>query len=180
MKLLPYNLGGLEFLAGIPAHLGGIIKMNAGAYGYTISEFVKEVTVVDGSGTIKKLDTDELNFSYRYANIDGFIISAKLSLPSVDSYLSKRLIDNYIDDRRKKQPLNYPNLGCFYKNPSGFSAGYLIEQCGLKGYCIGGACISKKHANFIINKDNATYEDVQKLMRKIEDKVFDRFKIRLE
>ncbi len=180
MKLLQHNLGGLEFLAGIPAHLGGIIKMNAGAYGHSISEFVKEVTIVDNVGKMRKLKAHELNFSYRNANIDGFIISAKLVLPNENHLSGKELITSYIENRREKQPLNYPNLGCFYKNPSKYSAGYLIDKCGLKGFCIGGACVSNKHANFIINKNDATFEDVQKLMQKIETDVFAKFKIKLE
>jgi len=170
----------LEFLAGIPAHLGGIVKLNAGAYGHTISEFVTEASLINHQGEVIILSADDLDFSYRHSAVDGFIFQVKLLLPKVDSAQSKKLIKENINRRKMSQPLDFPNLGCFYKNPPGQSAGYLIDNCGLKGTCVGGACVSKKHANFIINKGDATFLDVKALMQKIELEVYNKFNIKLE
>ncbi|MCK4957504.1 MAG: UDP-N-acetylmuramate dehydrogenase [Candidatus Cloacimonetes bacterium] len=180
MHLHKYNLGGLEFLAGIPAHLGGIVKMNAGAFGKSISEFVKWVAIIDKFGNKQILDISKLDFKYRYSNIDGFIYEICLSLPTTNEVDSMQLIRSNIELRKAKQPLAYPNLGCFFKNPQNESAGSLIEKCGLKGKRIGGAEVSQKHANFIINKDNASFADAVALMKFIQQKVDEKFNIKLE
>ena len=180
MKLLEYNLGDLDFLAGIPAHLGGIIKMNAGAYGKSISEFVKWIAIIDPTGKRKIIENDKLGFDYRYCNIDGFIYEVCLILPSIDKNISKKKIKDNCFFRKENQPISFPNLGCFFKNPENESAGKLIDLCGLKGKRIGGAEVSKKHANFIINRDNATFADTIALMQFVQQKVEERFNIKLE
>ncbi|MFO7895383.1 MAG: UDP-N-acetylmuramate dehydrogenase [Candidatus Cloacimonadales bacterium] len=178
--LLRYDLGGLSFLSGIPAHLGGLVKMNAGAYGASIGDFVKWVKLIDKSGRSQQLDAEQICFSYRSSKLSGFIYEICLRLEPVAQIAEKEKVLARIDQRRKSQPLNYPNLGCFFKNPPDESAGRLIDECGLKGCQIGGASVSEKHANFIINRDNATFGDTRKLMNLVKNEVYNKFKIKLE
>lgn len=179
MKLAEQGIGGLEFLAGVPAHLGGIIKMNAGALGQTIGKLVKGIKYIDRKGIEHCLYADEIDFSYRKCSIDGFIFEVALDLPEAKPKDIKVKIRSNIEYRRKSQPLEFSNLGCFYKNPTGENAGRLIDLCGCKGKTIGDASISEKHANFIINKGNATFADTIALMEYVERMVYNKFKIKL-
>jgi UDP-N-acetylmuramate dehydrogenase len=178
--LLRYELGGLSFLSGIPAHIGGLIKMNAGAHGRAFGEFVNWIKVIDNNGKFQLLKKADLALGYRQSNICGFVYEISLQLNQVDPIEEKELILARIAQRKKNQPLTYPNLGCFFKNPPGASAGRLIDQAGLKGKKIGDACVSNKHANFIINLGNATFGDTLKLIELIKSTVYNKFKINLE
>lgn len=175
------TLGGCEFLAGIPGTLGGALVMNAGCWGKCIGELVSEVEVLDHSGNIKTIKGKEIVFSYRKTNLGKYIIlSAILKLKSSQRDAIIRNIKEYILKRHSSQGLTFPNAGCIFKNPQTLSAGRMIDLCGLKGKSMGGALISNKHANFILNKGGAKSNDVLKLMRLIKARVSKRFKIKLE
>jgi len=180
MKMSEENLGGLEFLAGIPAHIGGLTFMNAGANQNEISEFIESVLVLDNSGNKKLYKKNEIDFSYRNSNIAGFILEINFKLiRDTKENIQNEIIAN-IEKRKISQPITKPNLGCFFKNPSGNSAGKLIDDLGLKGFQVRDAIISQKHANFIINNGNATFKDIIYLTELIKQKVIKRFNINLE
>ncbi len=174
------NLGGLEFLATIPAHIGGLIKMNAGAFDKNISEYLKWIEVLNKKGESEIIPKDEIEFSYRKSSIKDYILKAafKLERKSEEEVDSQVKIIRKI--REETQPINFPNLGCIFRNPKGESAGKLIDECGLKGKKIGDAEISKKHANFIINRGNASFDDVKNLIKLIQAKVYAKTGFELE
>lgn len=177
------GLNGLAFAGGIPGLLGASVAMNAGAYNEDMSSIVKEVKVITPSGEIITMKNNELEYSYRDSflkrNKDYICIEATLAL----EYEDKELIKNKMIDRRDRrissQPVNMPSAGSVFRNPKGLSAGKLIEDIGLKGYTIGGAQISEKHANFIISKSNATYEDIISLIEYTKKKVKEKYNIDL-
>jgi len=193
------NLTGLEWAVGIPGTIGGAIWGNAGAFGQTISKLILSIEILR-RGEIEILKKKTCSFSYRnslFKNNEKFIIlSAELKLKKGNSKKSKKIIQEYLNRRKTTQPTE-PNIGCIFKNPT-FSpkfkidkklipikenripAGWLIEKCGLKGYKIGQAQISKKHANFIINLKKAKAEDVISLINLVKKKVKDKFNIQLE
>jgi len=174
------GFGGLEFLAGLPAHLGGLVFMNASAYGKSISNYVKWITVIDEQGE-KTLYHDDIEWGYRHTNITGFISSVCLKFdknPSVDEGIAS--IEKAIQIRKEKHPMDVPSLGCFFKNPPSIPAGKLIDEAGLKGLQIGGAKVSEKHANFLINVGKATFEDFITLKDTIKDTVKQKFNIELQ
>ena len=177
------NLSGLEFASGIPANVGGAIYMNAGAYKSDMSEIIEEVTFLDENYELKTLKKDELNFSYRHSLFQEknyIIISAILKLTSGNKEEIKALMDKRKQRRVESQPLEYPSAGSVFRNPSeDIFAGKLIEDLGLKGYSIGDAKISEKHANFIINNGNATGEDIKALITLIKEKVKEKYNIDL-
>jgi len=175
------SFSGLEFLAGIPGSLGGALTMNAGTKDSFIGERIKEVEVMDYRGNIKRLNSKDIIFDYRYSDLDRFIILGallKLKKANTEDILSR--IKYFKDYRKLTQELSYPNAGCIFKNPKGFSAAKLIDLCGLKGKSIGGAQVSLRHANFIINRNNAKAVDVLKLIDYIRKKVKRRFNVDLE
>ncbi|MCM8796169.1 MAG: UDP-N-acetylmuramate dehydrogenase [Candidatus Omnitrophica bacterium] len=175
-----HNLSGLEFLAGIPGTLGGAIMMNAGIPDKTIADRIENVTVMDYNGRIKTLAKKEIKFTYRSSNLSKYIIlSATLKL-SKDKNSVKEKIKYYLKKRYLTQDLMYPSAGCIFKNPPGESAGRLIDLCGLKGKRIHDACISKRHANFILNLGKARAKDVLRLIRLVKKKVKKKFHINLE
>ena len=151
------DLTGLEWAIGIPGTIGGAVKVNAHAFGFTISELVKSI----------KKDND-------------IIISIELELKKGDRKNGDRLIEEYIKKRKSTQPLEYPSAGCIFKNIPGYGAGRLIDQAGLKGMKIGEAMISDKHANFIINLGNANANDVIKLIKLAKETVKEKFDLDLE
>ena len=177
------NLSGLEFASGIPANVGGAIFMNAGAYKSDMSEVIEDVTFLDKDLNINTLTKDELNFSYRHSLFqekDYIIISANLVLNNGNKEEIKELMDNRKQRRIESQPLEYPSAGSVFRNPAeDIYAGKLIEDLGLKGYSIGDAKISEKHANFIINIGNATGEDIKALIDFVKDKVKEKYNIGL-
>lgn len=177
------NLSGLEFASGIPANVGGAIFMNAGAYKSDMSEVIEDVTFLDEDLNIKTLTKDELNFSYRHSLFqekDYIIISTNIVLNNGNKKEIKELMDNRKQRRIESQPLEYPSAGSVFRNPAeDIYAGKLIEDLGLKGYSIGDAKISEKHANFIINTGNATGEDIKALIDLVKDKVKEKYNIDL-
>jgi UDP-N-acetylmuramate dehydrogenase len=177
-----HGLSGAEFLAGIPGTVGGALVMNAGVSGKvkSIGDLVEDVTVMDYDGNIKTLQKKEIEFGYRESGLSKYIIlSTRLRLVRKSKKEIKRRIKKYLDYRRTTQDLSHPSAGCIFKNPAGYSAGRLIDLCGLKGKRIGDACISLKHANFIINLGHSKASNVLRLMDLVEKKVKDRFNITL-
>ncbi len=177
---LEHSLVGMENLAGIPGTLGGAILMNAGAYGGEISDFIKKVEVLDGT-EIKFLKKDECGFAYRKSNLEGkIILSAEFVLKTGDKEQAKQRRKELILKRNQTQPVEIPNAGSIFKNPPNDFAARLIEEAGLKGLSIGGAKISEKHSNFIVNFNNASAKDVIELMRIIRKTVHQKFGVLLE
>ena len=177
------SLTGLEFASGIPGSFGGGVFMNAGAYGGTMKDCLVSVTAVTPEGDIYKYDADELKLSYRHSRFmdsGEIVVQAELELKEGDQEEIYALMDELAAKRKEKQPLSYPSAGSFFKRPEGYYAGALIEQSGLKGYSIGGAQVSALHAGFIINKDHASASDVLALCRYVQDRVYEKFGVRLE
>ena len=175
MQTAKRGLTGLEFAAGIPGTVGGAVFMNAGAYKSDMGYVVQDVTVLTPDLKIIKLENKEMDFHYRTSFLQkhpGYIcLEAVLRLDKGN----KSAIEDVIRDRRKRrlesQPLNYPSAGSVFRNPEGMFAGKMIEDLGLKGFQIGGAKVSEKHANFIINYDHATSEDIKSLIDYVKEKV---------
>lgn len=171
---LEHALSGLEFAYGIPGSVGGAIYMNAGAYGGETKDVIKEVIFLDNNGEIITYSCEQSQFSYRhsvYKENGGIILFAKYKLTKDDPAAIKARMDDFMDRRRTKQPLEFPSAGSVFKRPEGAFAGTLIEQCGLKGKTVGGAQVSEKHAGFIINVGDATCDDVMALVKLIQDTV---------
>jgi len=180
---LQNSLTGLEFSVGIPASFGGAILMNAGAWGKSIGEMVAEVKVVDMNGEIQTLSKGEMVFNYRESSFKKgaqVIVGGSLELIQGDPVKIKNLMNLHQKSRLEKQPLRLPNAGSVFKNPEGYAAGYLIESVGLKGFSIGGAQISDKHANFIVNTGNATAEEILNLIERTIQSVENFYGIHLE
>ena len=178
--MLNKNLSGLEFLAGIPATMGGMVCMNAGAFGLAISDYVLKVKVVDG-GKIKWLRNNDCGFCYRGSALKSnkIVLGVLFKLKKRAKQESLILIKNFLIKRKTMQPTE-ASFGSVFKNPNECSAGFLIDNLNLKGYKKGGAMISKKHANFIINTGNATGQDVYNIIKFVQNKVYDSFGTQLE
>ena len=183
MECLKRSISGFEFASGIPGVIGASVAMNAGAYKESMSDIVEQVTVINPNLEIVTLSNDELEFSYRDSflkrNKDYIVVSVVLKLNSgsaeeIEDLISKRRIK-----RIETQPLDAPSAGSVFRNPEGFYAGELIEKCGLKGYKIGGAMVSEKHANFIVNDGDATGKDIISLIEYIKKEVKNKFNIDL-
>lgn len=180
-KAAKRGLSGLEFLAGIPATVGGALAMNSGAWGRSIGKIVEEVQVMDYNGRVKGLKKRNIAFSYRKSSLAKYIIlGASFRLEKKNKEVIGSVTKEYLRTRKEKQDYSYPNAGCVFRNPQGRSAGALIDSCGLKGKRIGGACISEKHANFIVNKGSASAEDVLRLMNLVKERVRNKFGIDLK
>jgi len=182
-KICEDGYTGFEFASGIPGSMGGALVMNAGAYGGEMKDVVKWVKVLDQSLNIKTLSCDEMDFGYRrsIAAEKGYIIlQGCVKLEKGDKEEIKRYSAELNAKRRDKQPLNYPSAGSTFKRPEGYFAGKLIEDCGLKGYTVGGACVSEKHAGFVINLGNATTEDILAVIKHCQDRVYEKFGVKLE
>jgi UDP-N-acetylmuramate dehydrogenase len=167
------SLSGLEFAVGIPGSIGGVVRMNAGAHGQTISEVVNSVAMLLRDGHSVIANNSELQFAYRHSAIphDAIITRVILQLRKGDSrQIHKRIRENN-DWRTSTQPIREKSAGCIFRNPEGTSAGKLIEESGLKGFSIGGAMVSDVHGNFIINKGHATFEDATKLIEHVKNVV---------
>ena len=167
------GLADAEFLAGIPGTMGGALKMNAGAFGGETWRIVKNVEMLNVTGDVTLRDPKEFSISYRSvksANNEWFL-SANLVLEPGDSATSIQKIKGLLETRAKTQPTNQPSCGSVFKNPEGDFAARLIEVTKLKGYSIGGACVSEKHANFIVNTGNATATDIENLIKYVKRRV---------
>lgn len=174
---------GFECLYGIPGTVGGAIITNAGAYGGEISDVAIEVKHIDDKGNFGSLIGEEIEFSYRHSAYEdnGYLIcSVVFVCEQGDKQEIKAKMDDLISRRKEKQPLEYPSAGSTFKRPKTGYAAALIEEAGLKGVSVGGAEVSKKHSGFIINKDNASCEDVLKLIEKVKQKVFENSGVTLE
>lgn len=174
------SLAGLEFVAGIPATIGGAVRMNLGSMGYEIFNFIDELFVYE-KGWFRRIRKDEINYSYRKGYIEGIVIYASFILRKENKGLIDKRIREILSKKKRTQPLHLPSAGCVFKNPSfDKPAGWLIEKVGLKGYRIGGAMFSDVHANFIVNIGNATANDVYSLIELAKEKVRKKFDIELK
>ena len=175
------SLSGLEFAHGIPGSLGGAVTMNAGAYDGEMAQVIKQVTFLTDTGEVKT--TNEFDFSYRHSAFsDGsrMILQAKMQLHAGDPAAIRARMEELMEKRKSKQPLEWPSAGSTFKRPKGYFAAALIDQCGLKGFTVGGAQVSEKHAGFVINKGGATCKDILELMEQIRQRVFDMTGVTLE
>lgn len=177
------GLSGLEFAHGIPGTVGGGVYMNAGAYGGEIKDVVETVDVMDLQGNIRTFTGEEMEFSYRHSVLEGkayIVLSAVFSLHPAEPEAIREKMRELQAKRSASQPLDMPSAGSAFKRPVGGYAAALIQDAGLKGYRVGDAAISTKHAGFAVNLGNATAQDVQELLRQVSDKVFENSGIRLE
>lgn len=177
------SLSGLEWAAGIPGTVGGAIKMNAGAHGFSMSDIISNITVLDlDSLSLEKLRKEEVKFGYRFSSLNNkkIILETELKLiQSAQEEIIKKM-ESYFAERKRRQPLQQRTAGSVFKNPKGDFAGRLIEAAGLKGFRLGGAIVSEVHANFIVNIGSATAQDIYNLMKKIQQEVYSKFEVMLE
>ena len=172
MTAAEYGLTGLEFAHGIPGTLGGAVSMNAGAYGGEMVQVVRSVRYLSSELELK--ETDDLQFSYRhsrFSDTDDIILGASIELQKGDKAAIREQMQTLMSKRRASQPLEMPSAGSTFKRPVGGYAAALIDQAGLKGFSIGGAQVSEKHAGFVVNRGGATCEDVLRLMDAIRERV---------
>ena len=177
------SLAGLEFAFGIPGSVGGAVYMNAGAYGGEIKQCITSCTSITLDGEIKNRKAEDLELGYRtsvFKKNSEIILSAEFKLNGDEKSEIQARMDDFLGRRKDKQPLEYPSAGSTFKRPEGYFAGALIEQSNLKGFSVGGAEVSVKHAGFVINKDNATCEDVLNLIKHIQNTVKSNFGVDLE
>ena len=176
------GLTGFEFASGIPGTLGGAVMMNAGAYGGEMKDIVKSVSLMDYDGNLVEKTGEEMDFSYRHSIIedeDYIVLGATLELEKGDiRAISDKMMELAIA-RKTKQPLEFPSAGSTFKRPEGYFAGKLIMDAGLAGYSVGDACVSEKHCGFVINKGNASAEDVLNLIEDVKKKVYEKFGVEL-
>ena len=179
---LEHELTGVEYAAGIPGTLGGAVYMNAGAYGGEIGRTVSSIRYLDKEG-IHEIGPEEAGFEYRSSRFmreNAIVLGAEMTLQPGDRQAIMDRMQELAEQRKSKQPLEYPSAGSMFKRPEGFFAGKLIQDAGLAGYSVGGAQVSEKHCGFIINRGNATAEDVRELVRQVADRVEQTFGVRLE
>ena len=182
-RALEEKLTGFEFAAGIPGTLGGACVMNAGAYGGEMKDVLKSVAVLTREGERITLQKNELELGYRTSIIakkNYIVLEAEIELEVGDAEEIKAVMDDLKERRTTKQPLEYPSAGSTFKRPEGYFAGKLIQESGLQGFQVGGAQVSEKHCGFVINKDQATAADIAELIRQVQDRVEEKFGVRLE
>lgn len=180
---LEHELTGFEFAAGIPGSLGGAIVMNAGAYDGEMKQVVESVRLITPKGEIVTKSCEEMDFSYRHSILKEesyIVLSVTIKLARGDKEQIKARMDELAAKRREKQPLEYPSAGSSFKRPEGYFAAKLIQDAGLRGFQVGGAQVSEKHCGFVINKENATAQDVCELMKKVQEQVQEKFGVTLE
>ena len=177
------GLSGLEFAHGIPGSVGGGVYMNAGAYGGEIKDVCTRVRIVDHAGNGRWLTREEAGFSYRHSAMEDnpwIVVAAEFELVPGEETAIREKMQELMGKRRASQPLDLPSAGSAFKRPVGGYAAALIDQTGLRGFRIGGAAVSKKHAGFVVNLGGATASDVKDLLRTVSDRVFENTGIRLE
>ena len=182
-KCLKEEVAGFEFASGIPGTIGGAIRMNAGAHGSEMKDIVKTVTYMTRYGEIHTITNEQAKFEYRkslFSEKDYIILEVELQLKTGKAEEIKEKMTEYATYRKEKQPIEYPSAGSTFKRGTDFITAKLIDECGLKGYQIGGAQISEKHAGFIINKNNATAKDVINLMEYAKEQVYKKFGKKIE
>ena len=177
------GLGGMEFAHGIPGTVGGGVYMNAGAYGGEICQICESVDIMDMDGNITTRDCGCMEFSYRHSFLEensGIVLSAVFKLiPKPQEEIREKMAE-LMTKRKTSQPLDLPSAGSAFKRPVGGYAAALIDQAGLKGFCVGGAGVSTKHAGFVVNNGGATAADVREVLRQVADVVYEKSGIRLE
>ncbi len=177
------GLSGMEFAHGIPGTVGGGVYMNAGAYGGEICQICKSVDVMDMDGNVQTLTGEEMEFSYRHSRLEDenrIVLSAVFALNKKPEVEIRATMQDLMTRRKTSQPLDLPSAGSAFKRPAQGYAAALIDQAGLKGFRVGDAAVSEKHAGFAVNLGSATAKDVQDLLKQVSDKVFDDTGIRLE
>lgn len=182
-RALDNGLTGFEFASGIPGTIGGAVVMNAGAYGGEMKDVLTEVTVLTKENEIITVGAEELDLGYRHSVVPGngwIVLEAKMKLQKGDEDAIRARMEELKEQRVTKQPLKYPSAGSTFKRPTGYFAGKLIMDAGLRGFSVGGAQVSEKHCGFVINKGDATAEDVRELMRQVSAKVKEQFGVELE
>ncbi len=176
------GLSGFEPLLGIPGQIGGCVRVNAGAFGTEIKDCLQSIRVLDASGTLEKKEREEITMGYRYTDIpdSSIVVEARFVFREGNPMEMEILQEGYLRKRQEKQPLSLPSAGSVFKRPEGDYAGRLIEEAGCKGMRIGDALVSRKHANFIVNCQFASAEDVMRLVDEVKKRVFQRFGVDLE
>lgn len=177
------GLQGLEKISGIPGTVGGALAMNAGAYGGEISQVVKNVTCLNLEGKKIIICADDMDFGYRYSILkqNGYIaVETEIQLSKCDPVILNNEISELTRRRREKQPLNLPSAGSAFKRPKGYYAGKLIEDSGLKGFSVGAAAVSTKHAGFVVNNGGASASEVEELLMKIKDIINKKYSVLME
>lgn len=173
-----WGLSGLEFACGIPGSTGGGLYMNAGAYGGEMVQVVTEADVLFPDGTCRTVSAEELALSYRHSALmenGGIVLSVTMALTPADPAAIHETMAGLLTARREKQPLEYPSAGSFFKRPTGYFAGKLIDDCGLRGYRVGDAQVSEKHAGFVVNRGEATCEQIKQLEKDVRTRVYEQF-----
>ena len=181
--LVKLGLSGFEFASGIPGSMGGATAMNAGAYDGEMKNIIKEVKLLDADGNTVMASNAEMDFGYRHSLVtsgDYIVLETTLTLKKDDPEMIRARVDDLTRRRQEKQPLEYPSCGSTFKRPEGYFAGKLISDAGLKGYRLGGAQVSEKHAGFVINREDASAEDVLDLIEYIKDRVYETQGVKLE
>lgn len=182
-KAAAAELGGMEFAAGIPGSVGGAVTMNAGAYGGEMKDILRTVTVLTPEGEMKTLDVSEMDLSYRRSCVPEqqyIVLEAEIELGYKPEEEIRAQMEELRNKRIEKQPLEYPSAGSTFKRPEGYFAGKLIMDAGLRGYRVGDAQVSEKHCGFVINRKNASAQEVRQLMQDVQDKVKAQFGVMLE
>lgn len=176
-------LTGLEFASGIPGSVGGGVVMNAGAYGGEMAQVLVSVTALDLDGSIQTIPAESCGLGYRksvFSDGQRLVLEARFQLSSGDPSAIRARMDELAARRKEKQPLEYPSAGSMFKRPEGYFAAALIDQCGLKGFTVGGAQVSEKHAGFVVNRGGATCADVLELVRQVQARVQEQTGVALE
>ena len=177
------SLTGLEFACGIPGSVGGAVYMNAGAYGGEVREVIKKVTILTRDGELKEVANEDMDFDYRHSILqesDDIALEVIFELAPGDKDQIKEKMDELTYLRTSKQPLEYPSCGSVFRRPTGYFTGKLIQDAGLQGHTLGGAQVSKKHAGFIVNIDNATATDYIELIEHIKEVILEKDGVTLE
>ena len=178
------SLSGLEFACGIPGSVGGGIRMKAGAYGSEMVNVVEKVGFLDENGNLKEIDGKDAHFTYRHSmfvdNPQYVVVYAIYKLVKGNKEEISKIMEENMNSRKQKQPIEYPNFGSVFKRPEGYFVGKLVDDCGLKGYKIGGAQVSTKHSGFMINIGDATCKDVLDLIEYVKEKVYEKFNVKLQ
>lgn len=178
-----HSLTGMEFASGIPGTVGGAVFMNAGAYGSEMRNIISSVKVLDKAFNIKDIPVHDMDFSYRHSIIEEqgmVVLEAEFMLEQGDMQQIEKEMKRLAESRQSKQPLSYPSAGSTFKRPEGNFAGKLIMDAGLRGAAVGDAMVSPKHCGFVVNNGKATAEDVRRLIKHIQDTVFEKFGVLLE
>ncbi len=183
LAALDNSLTGLEFAYGIPGSVGGALFMNAGAYGGEMKDVVKSCRYINGEGELREMTAAEMELSYRssvFSKKNYVITSVTFQLEPGEESAIKSRMEELMSRRRDKQPLEFPSCGSTFKRPEGYFAAALIEECGLKGYSVGGAQVSSKHSGFVVNTGGATFEDVMAVVDEVKRVVLEKKGVQLE